>query len=167
MEIETKLVTHEFNKSKIAINGSLLIACITLLIATPHLIPNSNSSLSMILFCLEVIGIFYFTYRIFFRSKNLIYRPTGSSVTYTTITLSLGKNKIEEIENMLLQFNKEQLYALSSDDKNDILIDILYSEDKRFGAYRISQYVPFQFQTVCSWTTIDEASVEQLIAITK
>lgn len=167
MEISMECVTHEFNKTKILINGTLLIASIGLLTATPHLIADPKSASYMTLFCLAVIGIFYFTFNIFFRSKSLVYVPTGSQVTYKSINISLGNNSIHNIEDTLLLFNKERLYNLSSGDKNDILIDILYSSDNRFGAYRISHYVPYKFQTVREWTTIDENAVANLVKMTR
>lgn len=116
-----------------------------------------SSTLSMALMVfgtgLFLVGIF----RMFWKSKEVVYLPTGSIAKEHSIFYDIKHlDKLTHLINSDSFSNKE----IKSTAGGNVRLDVILSDDKKFAAIQLFQFIPYTYQPVTSvrYYTEDEAA---------
>ena len=122
----------------------MLLAGIFFFVLDFELITKSTS-VSMLLMLFGTVLVLYGVYRIFWRSRELVYLPTGSIVREYNLFFDL--QYLNTITDML---NNGQLsnVALKNQSSGNIRLDIMLARDHKFAAVQLFQFVPYCYTPV-------------------
>ncbi len=138
--------------SAIAISIIMLLAGI-FLFASIFCLTDRASSLSMALMVLGTVCLLVGMYRLFWRSQEIVYLPTGSpaieqSLFFDVEHLHLLKSGFEGgILDTTILNDTAQIRSTSS---GNVRLDVILSRDKRFAAVQLFQFVPYNYEPVTS-----------------
>ena len=131
--------SHPDIAKRTSISG-LLISCVMLLIgilsfASTFELEDKSSTVSMALMVfgtgLFLLGIF----RLFWKSKEVVYVPTGSIAKERSIFFDLKHmDKLTDL--------------VKSEASGNIRMDVILSADNKFAAVQLFQFVPYTYQPV-------------------
>lgn len=143
--------------------SGLILTCVMLLFGilafvSTFQLADRLSTLSMALIVLGA-GLFLFgVFRLFWKSKEVVYLPTGSIAKEHTIFFDLKDL------NLLAEVVKKGSFSAASEVKGDssgnIRMDVILTEDANFAAVQLFQFVPYTYNpvtAVCYYTN-NEAS---------
>ena len=103
---------------------------------------------------LFLVGIF----RLFWKSKEVVYLPTGSIAKERSVFFDLKHmDKLVDIVNSgSFSANSD----IKSETSGNIRMDVILSEDKKFAAVQLFQFVPYTYQPITSvhYFTNEDAS---------
>lgn len=109
---------------------------------------DRSSTLSMGLMVLGtgmfLIGIF----RLFWKSKEVVYLPTGSVAKERSIFFDL--KYMDQLKEMVQSGKFPNDTKLRSDTSGNIRMDVILSEDKKFVAVQLFQFVPYSYTPITS-----------------
>ena len=153
--------------------SSLIISCLMLLagilaFAATFEMEYHSSTLSMGLMVLGsglfLVGIF----RIFWKSKEVVYVPTGSITREQSLYFDL--KHMDVLRAMVKSGTFSPDATMKSENSGNIRLDIILSEDKKFAAVQLFQFVPYTYNPVTSvqyFTNGEAASVAAFLAKSK
>ena len=132
--------------SGVIFSGLILLVGVLAFVSTFEM-EDRSSTLSMGLMVIGsgmfLIGIF----RLFWKSKEVVYLPTGSVAKEQSIFFDL--KYMDQLKEML-----------KSESSGNIRMDVILSEDKKFAAVQLFQFVPYTYNPITSvqYFTNGEAS---------
>lgn len=119
---------------------------------------DKSSTVSMALMVLGT-GLFLMgVFRLFWKSKEVVYLPTGSVTKEYSIFFDL--KHMESLMNLVNSGSFSAGSAIKSESSGNIRMDVILSEDKKFAAVQLFQFVPYNYQPITSvqYFTNDDAS---------
>lgn len=154
--------SHPDIAKRTSISG-VLISFVMLLIGilafgSTFKLEDKSSTISMALMVfgtgLFLIGIF----RLFWKSKEVVYLPTGSVTKEHSIFFDL--KYMDSLTNIVNSGSFSAGSAIKSESSGNIRMDVILSEDKKFAAVQLFQFVPYNYQPITSvqYFTNDEVS---------
>ena len=118
---------------------------------------ESDSTLSMALLTIGVILLLFAFYRIFMKSHETIYKPTGSVVS--SGSLYMDTIELQNLQQMIKKNHFPAASRVSFKEGGNGRLDYLVSKDGRFVAIQLFQFVPYTYESVSDklYYTDDEA----------
>lgn len=153
--------SHPDIAKRTSISG-LLFSCTLLLVGVLAFVStfeleDKSSTVSMALMVLGtglfLVGIF----RMFWKSKEVVYLPTGSKAKERSMFFDLKYlDKLTDQVNSGAFSSKE----IKSETSGNIRMDVILSDDNKFAAVQLFQFIPYTYQPVTSvrYFTNDDAS---------
>lgn len=164
--------SHPDIAKRTSISG-IVFSCIMLLIgilsfASTFELEDKSSTISMALMVfgtgLFLIGIF----RMFWKSKEVIYIPTGSIAKEQSVFFDL--KHMDKLEELVNSGNFSIDSGIKSGTSGNLRMDIILSEDNKFAAVQLFQFVPYTYQpitTVHYFTNGEAATIAAFLAKSK
>ena len=164
--------SHPDIAKRTSISG-IVFSCIMLLIGILSFVStfeweDKSSTVSMILMVLGtglfLIGIF----RMFWKSKEVVYVPTGSVAKERSAFFDL--KHMDKLKELVNSGNFSIDSEIKSETSGNLRMDIILSEDNKFAAVQLSQFVPYTYQpitTVHYFTNGEAATVAAFLAKSK
>lgn len=150
------------DKSKLCINGLFILLSITLIVLSDYYHANDTSIMYMLQMSIAMLGLIIPLINIIFRSKKYIYMGTDSVVNSYTVGFNLDSKQLLVLQNALNAGDLKLLKHCIGKSNADVQVDIVYSEDGHFGAYRIHFY-SHQFEVVKEWNYVFDYPMNQLV----
>lgn len=153
--------SHPDIAKRTSISG-LVFSCTLLLVGVLAFVStfeleDKSSTVSMALMVLGtglfLVGIF----RMFWKSKEVVYLPTGSKAKERSMFFDLKYlDKLTDQVNSGTFSSKE----IKSEASGNIRMDVILSDDNKFAAIQLFQFIPYTYQPVTSvrYFTNDDAS---------
>ena len=131
--------SHPDIAKRTSISG-LLISCVMLLIG----ILSFASTLGLMVLGsgLFLVGIF----RIFWKSKEVVYVPTGSIAKERSIFFDL--KHMDKLTDLVNSGSFSADSKIKSEASGNIRMDVILSADNKFAAVQLFQFVPYTYQPV-------------------
>lgn len=144
--------THPDIAKRISI-AKLSVSCVMLLIgillfATTFQLEDNSSTVSMALMVFGTALFLYGIFSLFWKSKEVIYVPTGSIVNERSIFFDL-----KHLDYLADQVNSATFHAdskVKSEVSGNLRMDVILSSDNKFAAVQLFQFVPYTYQPVTS-----------------
>lgn len=164
--------SHPDIAKRTSISG-IVFSCIMLLIgilsfASTFELEDKSSTISMALMVfgtgLFLIGIF----RMFWKSKEVVYVPTGSVAKERSAFFDL--KHMDKLKELVNSGNFSIDSEIKSETSGNLRMDIILSEDNKFAAVQLFQFVPYTYQpitTVHYFTNGEAAIVAAFLAKSK
>ena len=143
--------------SGVIFSGLILLVGVLAFVSTFEM-EDRSSTLSMGLMVIGsgmfLIGIF----RLFWKSKEVVYLPTGSVAKEQSIFFDL--KYMDQLKEMVKSGMFPVDTMLKSESSGNIRMDVILSEDKKFAAVQLFQFVPYTYNPITSvqYFTNGEAS---------
>ena len=144
--------THPDIAKRISVSG-VLISSVMLLIgilafASTFELDEKSSTASMALMVLGtglfLIGIF----RLFWKSKEVVYLPTKSVAKEHSVFFDL--KHMDALKNLVNSGSFSADSKIKSEASGNIRMDVILSADKKFAAVQLFQFVPYTYQPITS-----------------
>ena len=109
---------------------------------------DKSSTVSMALMVLGTALVLLGVFRLFWKSKEMVYLPTGSVAKERSLFFDLKHiNKLTEmIEGKKLDCEN----SVKSDASGNVRMDVMLSQDNKFAAVQLFQFVPYTYTPVTS-----------------
>ena len=136
-----------------------------LIFASTFEVTDRSSTLSMLLMVLGTAFFLLGIFRLFWKSKEVVYIPTGSITKERSVFFDLkhmGKLK-EMIEKGQLSIEE----GVKSEGSGNVRLDVILSQDNKFAAVQLFQFVPYTYTPVTSvhyYTGNDAATISAFLA---
>ena len=120
---------------------------------------QSASTLCMSLLTIGTILFLIALYRFFWKSKEMVYLPTGSSVKGGCCYLDIGH--LQQIQELLERGEFESLKNIPIKMSGNARLDYMVSKDGKFAAAQLYRFIPYTyepFSRVYYYTEADSAS---------
>lgn len=150
--------------SRLIFSAALLLAGI-LSFALVFEMHDSSSALSMLLMVLGAGLLLWGTFRLFWKSRELVYLPTGSVAKEFSLYFDL-KN-LEKLTEMLKSGSMVEETMLKSESSGNVRMDVVLSQDNKFAAVQLFQFVPYAYTAVTPihyFTGSDAAMMTRFLA---
>ena len=151
--------THPDIAKRTSVSGLIFSVAMLLLgiliFASTFEVTDRSSTLSMLLMVLGTAFFLLGIFRLFWKSKEVVYIPTGSITKERSVFFDLkhmGKLK-EMIE--------------KSEGSGNVRLDVILSQDNKFAAVQLFQFVPYTYTPVTSvhyYTGNDAATISAFLA---
>lgn len=145
----------------------MLVAGILAFVSTFE-IEDRSSTISMGLMVLGtglfLIGVF----RLFWKSKQIVYLPTGSVAKEQSVFFDL--KHMDRLADMVKTGEFTTVSDMHGSASGNLRLDIMLSEDKKFAAVQLFQFVPYTYNPVTSvryFTNGEAASIAAFLAKSK
>lgn len=143
--------THPDIAKRTSVSGVLISSLMLLLgilaFASTFGLEDKSSTISMALMVLGT-GLFLMgIFRFFWKSKEVVYLPTGSVAKERTLFFDL--KYVDALTNMV-NSDFSQCVDVKSEPSGNLRMDVILSEDKKFAAVQLFQFVPYQYQPITS-----------------
>lgn len=144
--------SHPDIAKRTSISG-LIFSCCMLLVGLLSFIStfelgDKSSTLSMSLMVLGTVLFLIGIFRLFWKSKEVVYLPTGSVAKECSFFFDL--KHMDKLADII----KSGVFPMDSDIKSNvsgnIRMDVILSEDKKFAAIQLFQFIPYTYQPVTS-----------------
>lgn len=123
---------------------------------------DRSSTLSMALMVIGTVLFLIGTFRLFWKSKEIVYLPTNSVAKEFSVFFDLKYlDKLTEIINSGKFLANADLHCENS---GNIRMDIILTQDKQFAAVQLFQFVPYNYQAVTSVCYYKEHSASEFSA---
>ncbi len=164
--------SHPDIAKRTSISG-IVFSCIMLLVgilsfASTFELEDKSSTISMALMVfgtgLFLIGIF----RMFWKSKEVVYVPTGSVAKERSAFFDL--KHMDKLKELVNSGNFSIDSEIKSEASGNLRMDVILSEDNKFAAIQLFQFVPYTYQpitTVHYFTNGEAATVAAFLAKSK
>ena len=154
--------THPDIAKRTSVSG-VLISSVMLLIgilafASIFELDDKSSTASMALMVLGT-GLFLMgIFRLFWKSKEVIYLPTKSVAKEHSVFFDL--KHVDTLKNFVNSGSFSTDLKIKSEASGNIRMDVMLSADKKFAAVQLFQFVPYTYQpiTPVQYFTNEEAS---------
>ena len=158
--------SHPDIAKRTSISG-LLISCVMLLIgilsfASTFELEDKSSTVSMALMVfgtgLFLLGIF----RLFWKSKEVVYVPTGSIAKERSIFFDL--KHMDKLTDLVNSGSFSADSKIKSEASGNIRMDVILSADKKFAAVQLFQFIPYTYQPITSVQYFTDEQASAVIA---
>lgn len=138
-------VVKRISVSGILFSSLMLLAGVLAFVST-FSFEDKSSTVSMALMVLGtglfLVGIF----RLFWKSKETVYLPTGSLTKERSVFFDLKhKDKLVDLVNSG-SFTTDS--SIKSTASGNIRMDVIFSEDKKFVGVQLFQFIPYTYQPI-------------------
>lgn len=154
--------SHPDIAKRTSISGILLSSVMLLMgvlaFASTFELEDKSSTVSMALMVLGT-GLFLMgIFRFFWKSKEVVYLPTGSVARERSLFFDL--KYMDALANMVNSGSFSANTDIKSEASGNIRLDIILTEDKKFAAVQLFQFVPYTYQPITSvqYFTNEQAS---------
>lgn len=161
--------SHPDIAKRTSVSGLILSVVMLLLgifvFASTFEMHERSSTFSMLLMVLGTAFFLMGIFRLFWKSKEVVYLPTGSVTKERSVFFDLkhiGKLK-DMIENHQLSMNE----GVKSEGSGNVRMDVMLSQDNKFAAVQLFQFVPYTYTPVTSvyyFTGNDAADVSAFLS---
>lgn len=161
--------THPDITKRTSVSGLIvsliMLAAGVLLFASLLEISDKSSTASMALLVAGTALTLFGVFRLFWKSKEIVYLPTGSVTKERSIYFDLkhlGK-LTEMLEHKLINAESE----IKSNASGNVRMDVMLSQDSKFAAVQLFQFVPYTYvpvTSVCYFTGDDATAVSTFLA---
>ena len=144
--------THPDIAKRISVSG-VLISSVMLLIgilafASTFELDDKSSTTSMALMVLGT-GLFLMgIFRLFWKSKEVVYLPTKSVAKEHSVFFDL--KHMDALKNLVNSGSFSADSKIKSEASGNIRMDVILSADKKFAAVQLFQFVPYTYQPITS-----------------
>lgn len=107
---------------------------------------DQSSSLSMLLMVLGTALLLMGIFRVFWKSKEMVYLPTGSATKEHS--LYFDTRHAGDISELLKAGKFPVDNVIKSAHSGNVRLDVLLSQDSRFAAVQLFQFVPYTYDPV-------------------
>ncbi|ADV43097.1 hypothetical protein [Bacteroides helcogenes] len=125
---------------------------------------DKASTVSMTLMVVGTALILFGVFRLFWRSKEIVYLPTGSVAKERSIYFDL--KHMDRLTEMLEHKQLDGESDIKSDTSGNVRMDVMLSLDNKFAAVQLFQFVPYTYTpvtSVCYFTGGDAAAVSAFL----
>ena len=107
---------------------------------------DKSSTVSMALMVLGTALVLLGVFRMFWKSKEMVYLPTGSVAKERSLFFDLKHmNRLTE----MIEHGKLDCEAsVKSDASGNVRMDVMLSQDNRFAAIQLFQFVPYTYTPI-------------------
>ncbi len=142
--------SHPDIAKRTSVSG-LILSCAMLLAGVMSFLSifqltDRTSALSMGMMVLGSGLFLWGIFRLFWKTRELVYAPTGSVTKEQSCFFDL--KHMDKLKTMVLsgKFSKEA--NMKSEVSGNIRMDILLSEDKKFAAVQLFQFIPYTYNPI-------------------
>lgn len=107
-------------------------------------VDNSSSTMSMVLLTVGTILLLFALYRLFWRSKENVYLPTGSSLVEGSCYWDSGDLKV--LMKMLEHTTFDSAKRIPAKLSGTVRLDYIISKDRQFAAVQLFHFVPYIYE---------------------
>lgn len=153
--------------SGLIISCVILIAGILAFVSTFEM-QDRSSTLSMGLMVLGTALFLIGVFRLFWKSKEIVYLPTGCVAREQSVFFDL--KHLDELTDIVKSGHFPVATNMKGGTSGNLRLDILLSEDKKFAAVQLFQFVPYTYNpitSVCYYTNGEAASIAAFLAKSK
>ena len=139
--------------------GMMLVGI--LIFASIFEMSDKSSTLSMGLMVLGTALILLGVFRLFWKSKEIVYLPTGSVAKERSLFFDL--KHIGKLESGKLDGEA----GVKSESSGNVRLDVMISQDNKFAALQLFQFVPYTYTpvtSVCYFTGNEAAAVSAFLS---
>ncbi|EKU87788.1 hypothetical protein [Bacteroides oleiciplenus] len=161
--------THPDIVKRTSIPGLIFSAVMLLLgvlvFASTFEITDRSSTLSMLLMVLGTAFFLLGIFRLFWKSKEVVYLPTGSITKERSIFFDL--KHMGKLKEMIEKGHLAVEDGVKSEGSGNVRMDIILSQDNKFAAVQLFQFVPYTYTPVTSvhyYTGNDAATVSAFLS---
>lgn len=125
---------------------------------------DRSSAISMGLLVAGVALILFGIFRLFWRSKEIVYLPTGSVTKESSIFFDL--KYLNRLTDMIEHKQLSNETDIKSDASGNVRMDVMISQDNKFAAVQLFQFVPYTYNPVTSisyFTGNEAAAISALL----
>lgn len=131
--------------------SGLIISCVMLLAGvlafiSTYELEDRSSTISMGLMVLGTALFLTGVFRLFWKSKEVVYLPTGSVAREQSLFFDL-KN-MDKLSEMVKNGSFATDVAVKGESSGNIRLDVILSEDTKFAAVQLFQFVPYTYNPV-------------------
>ena len=156
--------THPDIAKRTSVSGLIFSVAMLLLgvlvFASTFEITDRSSTLSMLLM---VLGTAFF--RLFWKSKEVVYIPTGSVTKERSVFFDL--KHMGKLKEMIEKGQLSTEDGVKSEGSGNVRLDVILSQDNKFAAVQLFQFVPYTYTPVTSvhyYTGNDAATISAFLA---
>lgn len=161
--------SHPDIAKRTSISG-LIFSCIMLVAGVAAFVStfemeDRSSTISMGLMVLGtglfLVGVF----RLFWKSKEMVYLPTGSVAKEQSVFFDL--KYMDRLSDMVTTGDFSRSSEIYGGTSGNLRLDIMLSEDKKFAAVQLFQFVPYTYNpvtSVCYYTNGEATSIANFLA---
>lgn len=125
---------------------------------------DRSSAISMGLLVAGVALVLFGIFRLFWRSKEIVYLPTGSVTKESSIFFDL--KYLNRLTDMIEHKQLSNETDIKSDVSGNVRMDVMISQDNKFAAVQLFQFVPYTYNPVTSisyFTGNEAAAISALL----
>ena len=159
---------HPQLEKQISVKQILLSSCIVLFgvmgIVLSLVMDKSESTLCMAFLTIGILLMLFALYRFFTKSKEMIYKPTGSEVR--SDSLYMDSVELQSLKQMMVKNEFSTSSRLVFKEGGNGRLDYMVSKDGRFMAIQLLQFVPYTYEAVTGvyyYTDNEAAAVARCI----
>ena len=147
--------------SGVLISSVMLLVGILAFVSTFEL-DDKSSTVSMALMVLGT-GLFLMgIFRLFWKSKEVIYLPTKSVAKEHSIFFDL--KHMDALRNLVNSGSVSAGSHIKSEASGNIRMDVILSADKKFAAVQLFQFIPYTYQPITSVQYFTDEQASAVIA---
>lgn len=109
---------------------------------------DKSSTVSMALMVLGTALVLLGVFRLFWKSKEMVYLPTGSVAKERSLFFDL--KHINKLAEMIERGKLDAESSVKSDASGNVRMDVMLSQDNKFAAVQLFQFVPYTYTPVTS-----------------
>ena len=164
--------SHPDIAKRTSVSG-LIFSCIMLLAGVIAFVStfemeDRSSTISMGLMVLGTALFLIGVFRLFWKSKEIVYLPTGSVAKEQSIFFDL--KHLDELTDMVKSGDFSMQSTAKGGTSGNLRLDVMLSEDRKFAAVQLFQFVPYTYNPVTSvryFTNGEAASIVAFLTKTK
>ena len=142
--------------------SSIMLVVGVIAFASTFGLEDKSSTVSMALMVLGT-GLFLMgIFRLFWKSKEVVYLPTSSVAKEHSVFFDL--KHMDSLVNIVNSGSFSADSAIKSESNGNIRMDIILSEDKKFAAVQLFQFVPYNYQPITSVQYYTNESASAVVA---
>ena len=142
--------------------SSVMLVVGVIAFASTFGLEDKSSTVSMALMVLGT-GLFLMgIFRLFWKSKEVVYLPTGSVAKEHSVCFDL--KHMDSLVNIVNSGSFSADSEIKSESNGNIRMDIILSEDKKFAAVQLFQFVPYNYQPITSVQYYTNESASAVVA---
>ena len=142
--------------------SSVMLVVGVIAFASTFGLEDKSSTVSMALMVLGT-GLFLMgIFRLFWKSKEVVYLPTGGVAKEHSVFFDL--KHMDSLVNIVNSGSFSADSEIKSESNGNIRMDIILSEDKKFAAVQLFQFVPYNYQPITSVQYYTNESASAVVA---
>lgn len=157
-------IAKRISISALIISCIMLVAGIIAFVSTFEM-EDRSSTLSMGLMVLGTAFFLVGIFRLFWKSREMVYLPTGSLAKEHSIFFDL--KYIDNLTEMVKTGDFHGTSGIEGGCSGNLRLDVMLSEDKKFAAVQLFQFVPYTYNPITAvhyYTNGEAAAIAAFLA---
>ena len=158
--------THPDIAKRTSVSGLIFSVAMLLLgiliFASTFEVTDRSSTLSMLLMVLGTAFFLLGIFRLFWKSKEVVYIPTGSITKERSMFFDL--KHMDALRNLVNSGSFSAGSNIKSEASGNIRMDVILSADKKFAAVQLFQFIPYTYQPITSVQYFTDEQASAVIA---